>query len=144
MQLGTINILHAVFQSPTVPNRRYVVGAEHMDTLAFLNAFNNGPAQHQKATGVNMDGEGKFFLCYVEDCFDPPVAIVRGENAADAEERFVDECEWAQVSDDDMDAEREDADNDSTGYSYTGNGTRYDGETIKVYEVRCLSITPDD
>ncbi len=143
MQLGTIEILHAVFQSPISERTRYVIGCESMPSETFLNVFPNGQHQHQKATGVNIDGDGKFFLCYVEDCFDPPCAIVRAEDAADAEERFVDECEWAQVSDADMDEEREDADNDETGYSYTGNGTRYDGETIKVYEVRCLTITPD-
>lgn len=48
-----------------------------------------------KVTGLNMDStDDKFWAVWVADCFDPPIAVVRADLEANAEEVFVEQCPW--------------------------------------------------
>lgn len=89
----------------------------------------------KKADGINLDGsEARFFLVFVEDCFDPCVCIVRADNGSEAEEKFTDVKDWADVSE----ADRADYSEDKLQWS--GRNTWFDSEGIVVREVFPLSI----
>lgn len=88
-----------------------------------------------------------FYLCFVEDCFDPPCAIVRGENddLSDVVDDFVENCKWAQIEDVksaygiSTDAEFEKLFNDGI-LGITGNGTYYDAEQTVVRQLKLVAI----
>jgi hypothetical protein len=89
----------------------------------------------RQATGVNLAGDGeRFFLVYVEDCFAPPVAIVRADNEQDAEELFVQELPWARLTEEQV----EDINEDDVGIG--PNGELYDQGAVRIHEVRPVHI----
>lgn len=142
IELGTIKATAVVFQSPFNPKHFYVVRAEKMDYLEFMKQYCVGDVDCKQADGVNFDNyldNGTFFMCYSEDCFDPPVAIVRADDVEEAIDLFVDECEWARMSDEDV----EERDKDGLGETVGWTGmNKYDNETmqcrsIKLYRVEC-------
>lgn len=85
--------------------------------------------------GVHLDDSGsKFYAIWVEDCFDPPIAIVRADHEQDALDTFVDKLDWAHVSEPDL------ADYTEDQLSYGPNGQPYDGESIGMLEVKLVRI----
>lgn len=127
----------AVFRSPLCDTHFYVVGREDMDFLEFMRRYNVGNVDCKRATGVQLDNTGdKFFMCYLEDCFDPPIAIVRADNAQDAVEWFVEECAWARLDPKDAQEREEEYGEDVVGYG--PNGEPYDNEAMTVREI-CLA-----
>jgi hypothetical protein len=78
------------------------------------------------------DDEDKFFLVFVQDCFDPPLAIVRAETAGDAVDIFLDELPWGRMDSEDIDEDK--------NVSWSSQGHAYDGERINVQEVRLCAV----
>ncbi len=136
--LGEIEVKTVSFSERGNEGRcRYIVGTDGMDYCDFLRTYNGGEVQHKRATGVELDGFGKaFFMVYVEDCFDPPVAIVRADNAQDAEEAFVDALPWAHISEPDL----KDYSEDDDSLSYGPSGQPYDSSSVMIREVRLVAI----
>ncbi|MFO0964632.1 MAG: hypothetical protein U0793_03465 [Gemmataceae bacterium] len=135
IELPNVKAKAVHFQSPFAKNHRYVVLAEKMDYLEFLRTYNQGPVECKAATGVNLDGcEERFFMVYVEDCFDPPIAIVRADSEQDAEELFVDELPWAHITEPDLN------DYDPETLVYGPSGQPYDSESVRVHPVRMVHV----
>lgn len=69
-----------------------------------LDAFRQRYGDNAKrATGVALNECGaRFYLMWVEDCFSPCLAIVRADNASEAQEAFLDALNWCDVSGDDL------------------------------------------
>lgn len=137
--LGTLTVkaLHFSLDGST---HRYVVGVDDMDFLDFHKKYNHnefGPVDCKKATGFKMDETyDDFFMVYVEDCFDPPIAIIRAEHGQEAAEIFTDELTWAHVDEKDVTDEQIDA----GLYQMNNNGKWYDAETLRVRNVRLVYI----
>ena len=112
-------------------NERYVVFPRWLTSVDIL----HDGIKCRQATGVNLEGAGaRFFLVYVEDCFDPPVAIVRADNEQDAEEWFVQELPWARLSE----GRLKDLHEDDVGIG--PNGELYDQGAVRIHEVRLAHI----
>lgn len=133
MTVGTVdNAKFAVFADDN--GNRYAVPAEELrdweldEKLGF---------HAERATGVNLDDSiyDRFYLVYCADCAFPPLAIVRSDNEQDAEEEFIDNLDWAHITDP---ATLADYDEDSL--SYGPSGQTYDGSEIVVRSVKLVSI----
>ncbi len=118
----------------------YVVFPEGpVDHYAFMTAFNwsqkDSKILYRQATGVNLDGtEERFFMVFVADCFDPPIAIVRADNESDAEEGFYEELPWADVEEADV----KDFDVDTLVWSSRGKWVDTNG--IQIRETRLVHV----
>lgn len=137
--LGEISIRSAsfVWKEDKDNLHRLIVGIDDMDYLDFLRRYNSTNVQHKRCKGINLDGSEKlFFAVYVEDCFDPPIAVVRASGASEAEERFADELDWAHISDVDL----KDYEEEPSSLSWNSDGKPYDTSGIMIRELRLLCI----
>lgn len=126
MFLGDIKCRTIVFID-TGLSHEYIVGEkEHFE--------DNRPV----AEGINLEDNiyNRFFLCFVADCFDPPLAIVRAEHAQDAIEYFVEECDWSHIDPDMMPREELESAIESGAYGIGPSGEIYDQEQLMVRELR--------
>lgn len=128
------------FESPFNPRHRYVVLAGGMDYADFLSRYNSGvfgPVECRRAEGVNIERhERGFFLCYIEDCSDPPCAVVRAGRACDAIDAFIDAFEWTR-----MDVETvEERDGHGETVGFTRRGHAYDAEPMACHQVRLVHV----
>lgn len=138
MTLGTIECVAAFFQSPHCKTHFYVVGLHEMDYIEFLQKYCLGDIDCKRATGLRMDDTNdKFFMCFVSDCFDPPIAIIRADNEQDAEEWFVDELSWSHYSEDDVKKMTEE-EQEYAGYGPSGQV--YDQQNLQVQEVKLIRV----
>jgi hypothetical protein len=114
--------------------RKVVLDAENLGTLAFWDK--HGQDCHHVTHHANVDDYGKgWFVFYVEDCFAPPLAIIRADSFETAYEIFCDEFErWIRV--DETDA----ADYPEDERNYNGNGTHIDTESVQGAEIRLVSV----
>ncbi len=100
-----------------------------------------------QAAYVNAQGlEEEHFLCYVEDCLDPPLAVVRAEHACDAQEWFTEELPWADVPEDCLpEVKPEDNEQEWEHLSFTSRGTWVETESIRIFALRLVQIltTPE-
>jgi hypothetical protein len=122
-----------------------------MDFLEWLNKYDS--SKYKQATGVNL-GEDfpNFYMVYVEDCFDPPVAIVRGESAEDALDTFIDELTWAHMSDEDVEEAIQDhaekgksasMDDPPDWVTYSSGGQAYNSESLMIRDIKLYSVEVD-
>jgi len=145
MDLGEIeNVKAVVFESPVDPIYCYVCGVGDMDYLEWLNFKEElRPYEDAKrATAVNLDGvEKRFFLVWVQDCMDPPMAIVRADHEADAIDWFVDVLSWAHLDEVDLKDYIVEKAVDGKDPVYSDNlgfgssGQMYDNESLMVKEI---------
>ncbi len=92
------------------------------------------------ATAADMEGDGRFWLCYSEDCFSPPMFIVRADNESDAVDALLDTFPAQFTMSAEDEAERE-ADGHPETVGYAGNGSvPYDTETLRIRELRLVSV----
>jgi hypothetical protein len=123
------------FESPFDPKHRYIVLAEDMDFLAFMKKYCVGDMDAKKATGVEMgNGNDDWYMVYVENCFDPPIAIVNAENEQDAEEAFVEALPWSHITEPDL------KDYDPETLHYGPSGQPYDAEQVMVRQIKLVLI----
>lgn len=143
MNIGELeNVSAMLFRSPFNRDSFYVVGRDGLSFPEFNEKYGNSPysaaAQFKRASGANLDdNESQFFMVYVEDCFDPPIAIVRADDECEAIDIAVDAFEWLRVepSNYGTPAEFEKAIED--GIVGIGDGSNYyDAEQIRVREVK--------
>lgn len=141
----TCDVDAIIFQHIRSPNHRIVVGRDDMDYIEFIKRYDSAKYQHTRATGINLeDGDGKFFLVYVSDCFDPPLAVVRAANAGDAEDWFIEELAWADIPEADLKDYNIFPDGDPAGEGkepkehaqWTSRGTWADTEQITIHEIK--------
>lgn len=119
----------------------FVVEAEESDWQTFRTRYG---FDAKRAEGVDLEEwGGRFFLCYVENCFDPCVCVIRAENASEAEERFTDEKDWADVGEEDL-KEANPADPNELwlhdNISWTARGTYYSREMVCIRELRMVRV----
>jgi hypothetical protein len=138
MYLPDTTVQAVVFLEPENKQSLYVVGRDGMDFFEFMNCYGS-VAKH--ATGVNLDGsEERFFLVWVADCMDPPLAVVRADDASDAQEWFVEELTWADISEMDLeDYYGEDGELSEFCY-WTGRGKWANTEQIEMREIHLLRV----
>lgn len=94
----------------------------------------------KRATGLCLDDStagNHFWLVYVDDCYDPPVAVVRAKHVEDAIDAFVDELPWAHMSEEDyadlVKDYGEERAADMVGWGPSGQ--IYDSERVMIREV---------
>jgi hypothetical protein len=127
-----------IFQSP-LSNNHYVVLAEPLDTIEFMNGYVRPEFDAKQATGVETDaGYDTWFMCYLEDCYDPPIAIVNAEHEGDAIDAFVDKCEWARMSTETVEERENDGIGETVGWSACGYS--YDEEIMQCRPIKLLRI----
>src|ERR1035438_7732903 len=98
--LGEISVSALVFSMGDVC---YVVGRESMDYIDFMMQYDQGPNRTHRAIGLNMDStDTNFWAVWVDDCFDPPIVIIRADHEGNAEEIFADELDWAHINEVDL------------------------------------------
>ncbi len=120
-----------IFKRSLDAQHEYVVLTCDMDYLDFMKKYPNG----KRAEPVELDETwDEFWLVYLADCFDPPLAIVRAKNEQDAEEAFVDNLDWAHVKEPDL------ADYDEDSLSFGPHGQPYDGSQIHVEQVILVGV----
>lgn len=135
MILGTLDVKAVVFVSPHNPDHSYVVGLDAMNYLDFIDKYDGTKCKRADSFNFEDDYSG-FFMVYNEDCFDPPVAIIRCGSAMDAEDMFVEEFDWSprvNIGEDDYTEDN---------VQWTSGGIPYDSEGIKVYpvKIRCIEM----
>lgn len=143
LSLSDLPIVAAVFASPLDPQEhRYVASEMTHDEFRARYADIDYAHDYRLCTPVNMDAGpirgDLFFMCYCEDCMSPPVAIVKADDIEEAIDMFVETCEWAQMSEEDA-AERE-ADGLGETVGMTGQGVRYDNETIHIRPIQLMRV----
>lgn len=132
MNIGEIEAHAVKFGWNSKGNAEIVVPSKNLEFFKFREEFGSDVKQCE---GLEFDGSGKmWFAVYVEDCFDPPICIVRADNASEAEEIFVNTKNWADVSEPDLKDYSEDQ------LNATERGTMYDPESVSVREVFLSSI----
>lgn len=135
MVLGTIKVkaLYFLIQSPF--SKTFIVGADELSESDFMTKYCSGSERAERACGIKFDDEfgTKFFMVFVSDCFDPPIAIVRAENENDAIEYFVQNKNWTHVPPDEI---NENDDN----ISWSDNGIAYRNDNINVHEVKLTIV----
>ena len=144
MEFGEMNnVIAVVFESPFNSEHCFVCGVDDMDFIVWL-TYKDGLHPYtdaKRATGVNLDGvEKEFYLVWVQDCMDPPVAIVRADNVSDAIDEFVEELTWAHL--DELAAKdyiEEGTDGKDLKYSDSlgigPSGQMYDSESLMVMDI---------
>lgn len=89
------------------------------------------------------DSDAKWFAFYEEDCFDPPIWIVRAESFERAYEDFVDSRPEVNLEDLDEDQREElEGSGDLSGYAYNLSGRLVYTEAIMGHEVELKEVTP--
>ncbi len=122
------------YHSPTEADTTYVVESEPLEWTEFHEEYDVGSTRAKQCQGINLDGDGDFFLVYVDDCFDPPLCIVRADHAQDAEALFASETDYALIEEPDLE------DFDEENISLDDNGRPYDSESIMIREVRLIRV----
>lgn len=95
----------------------------------------------QRATGIDVidsrADDSQYWAVWVEDCFDPPVAIVQTDDhdaPSDAIDKFVDELDWAHMDESDA------ADYEPDELHYNSSGILYDMERMNMREVQLVRV----
>lgn len=139
IQVDEIEASALVFSiGPCVPGAnepaRYVVTAEHMDTLAFWAKFGHDAKQ---IAGMYQDSSvwRGWFAFWVADCFDPPIYIIRGDSWESAYEAFCDEYSRLIAIDD-----ASMADYDPETVNYSASGVAIDTDNVGGTEIRLLRV----
>jgi len=126
-----------VFQSPHNPKHKLVCIREDIPHEKMWDMVKD-MVNTKRCDYAELDGYGsRFFLCYVADCFDPPMCIVRADNEIEAVDIFVDAFEYARVTQENYGTpeEFEEAIKDGT-VGVTNDGWYYDAERMQ-----CIQIT---
>jgi hypothetical protein len=139
-------------------NGRWVVCAERMAYLDFQKKYASDykdGLNWKPADGANMDSDAPtWFAVASDDCMDPPVVIVRSDSAGEAIDIAVDEFNHLRILPPDLDDYLSDEQPASKGkagmhdeepwytdnVNWTNNGQPYDGDLIKVWEVKLITI----
>ena len=152
LTLGEVKAQAVLFTSPMNDKNFYVCGLDDMDFMEFRNRYDNAPGnaerQYKRATALCFDDSyDRFFMVYVADCFDPPIAIIRAENECEALEIFADELEWAHIGETDLpdylkpaDERREGDSEYVDSVSWNSSGKPYETESIQMHEIRLHSV----
>lgn len=163
ISVGEIEAKYLIFADKD--NGRWVVSAQRLDYIKFQKRFasdyKDGLNWKQASGHARLDDsyETKFWAVAVDDCMDPPVAIIRAEHADHAIDIFVDEFTWAHVSDEDLEDYREpEADEQeanlakiegrpapetetySDAISFNSNGQAYLNEDIVMWQVKLIRV----
>lgn len=139
IELYTIQVSRVFFLDP-LSNVTYVVGMEDLSYIEFLEwQATSGMTRSTRTRFIGLADEGKFYVCFYQDCYDPPITIVRAADDSEAIDKFLDENENARADVCDvMDAEEENS--EQTQYQMSDSGHWYDTETMQVREVNLHSI----
>jgi len=86
---------------------------------------------------AEFDGYGEnFYLCFVSDCFDPPMCIVRADNEAEAVDIFVDNFAYARVTQENYGTPEEFEKAIEDGTVGVGDGSNYyDAESMQCIKL---------
>jgi hypothetical protein len=139
IELYTIQVSRVFFLDPQ-SGVTYVVGMGDLPYIEFLEwmaVSGNHNVVRVDATGLN--DEGRFYACFHQDCYDPPITIVRAADESEAIDRFLDEKENMRADPADV-AEALEENPDQEIYQMSESGHWYDSETMQVREVKLHSI----
>ena len=135
---GQLTFRTAILEAPAVnggpfnsaPSMTVAVGSD--DEVTRRLRLDERDGLYHVGTPVNFDSDGaRFFLCYAEDCFSPPLFVVRADDESEALDALVSaHCQTFEL-DADAVAERE-ADGLGETVGYTDTGLAYDSETLRL------------
>lgn len=87
------------------------------------------------------DSASPWFAFYVEDCFDPPIWLVRADSWESAYDDFVDALPETDLGDLDEDQRNElESTGDLSGYTYDSSGLLKYTEAVMGYETKIVSV----
>jgi hypothetical protein len=117
----------------------YVV-CDEPDTLKFWERFGHD-AKRIPVDSAHVSDYGKgYFAFWVEDCFDPSVAIVRADSFEDAYETFCDEfSDWLKIDESDLPDYTDEETDEYTG-NYSASGVAIDTEAVNGRELTLLRV----
>lgn len=121
------------------PHGALVVERTPSDYPDFHRAFDReGAPPARRAVGVDVwdfSGPARYYAVWVDDCFDPPIAVVRAKDEGEAEEMFLDALDWSHIT-----APLDLADYDADALHYTSSGIPCDTEGVRIREVSLARI----
>lgn len=131
MSFGSCNVTAAIFEF----SGRLVVEADRSsDTLAFWAKYGQDASRAMGHYGLD-DYQDRFFAFWVEDCFDPPVYVIRADSFESAYEIFCDEfSRLIEISESDL------PDYDPETLNYSASGVPIDTEAVNGREIKLLSL----
>lgn len=136
MNVGELNNVKAcvfVWNQSVAANAGNTLVVPH-GNIAF-DQFRKEYPDAKRCEGLDFDQSyPRFFACYVEDCHDPLVLIVRADTGSEAEEAFVNAKDWADIAEEDM------KDYDFNQTMPTERGTWYETESVCIREVFLSSV----
>lgn len=126
-----------VFQSPYNPEHKLICIREDTPREKMWDMIKD-MVNTKRCDYAEFDGYGsRFFLCYVADCFDPPMAVVRADDVNEAVDIFVDKFEYAQEDQTNYGTPEEfEKAFESGQVGITDSGWYYDNE-----QMRCIQLT---
>lgn len=122
----------------------YVAGLEDMDYLEFIKKYPSGKrAVHHR--GLDDGYLKHFYMVFVQDCWDPPIVIIRADNEMDAEETWASEFDWADVEEPDLKDYAKGNPNAGEEVQYESlmwseRGTYYDTQLVCVRELKLVGV----
>lgn len=143
-EVGSVEFDYLVFRWR---GHELIVGADGMENDKFEERF--GPyARRVNYIYESYDGITSFFVVYQEDCYDPPLTVVRARCVEDAIDNFVDNTGIADVRISDEDLKDFCDCDDKTGIvdpdslvetiRCTGSGNNYNSDSMMVSEAKLL------
>lgn len=91
-------------------------------------------------SGVIDNAEDKWFIFYVEDCYDPGMYAISANSFQDAYDWFITACEHlVKIDEEDLkDYNVGDGDDGKLDCSFNDNGTPVDTELVQGFEVKIV------
>ncbi len=106
-----------------------------LSDLDYLDRLKQYPNHHPILDYFIQDTDGKWFVFYVEDSFDPPLFLIRARSWEDAYETFCDEfSDHMKIEDADL------KDYDEDRLHYSASGVPIDDEAAQGHEVTLDTI----
>lgn len=97
--------------------------------------------QHVICDGFAFHETGKFYALASQDCYDPPVAIIRAEDRDEttAVDVFIEECPYScKLSTEDVNERQRDGTDENV--SWTNGGIPYASELLYMREVKLVRV----
>lgn len=99
----------------------------------------NPHPEERKAVGLHLDDQNanaEVWAFFVDDCFDPPFAVVAASNMGEAEEAFLNNFDWADVTEPDL----SDYDPEGDNLYWTERGTVASTEEVRAIRCKVLGV----
>jgi hypothetical protein len=114
-----------------------------IDSIPFMERY---PNAKRVANAIGLDDyDGKFWLVCFDDCFDPPISIVRACDECEAIDKFIDSAVGNRLTDEEVSRIEFDEDDqrdhlDGCNVDCTGDGYWYYSDNLHMQRVNLVKV----